>query len=80
MFRQGFTRCRPERRNVRTPDLGGTLGDTICRFAEDIAEAKLGAREGRFGCVEVVEQVLDGSVRTGIGQRMNTNFQHLQEF
>ena len=53
--------------SVRTPDLIGILGDTFFLFSEGIAESKLGAREGAFGGVEVVEQVLDCSVRTGIG-------------
>ena len=37
--------------SLRTPDLGGILGDTFFWFAEGISELKLSAREGGFGGV-----------------------------
>ena len=46
-------------------------------FYEGIGESKLGAWECRFGGVEVAEQLLNCSVGAGIGQRMNTDLQHL---
>ena len=55
---------------------GGIIGDTISWISEGIAESEAGARIGAFGGVEVIEQVLDCSVGAGIGQRMNSHFQH----
>ena len=39
-------------------------------------EPKVGARVSAFGGVEVIEQMLDGSVRPGIGPRVNSDFQN----
>ena len=40
---------------------------------EGIGEPKFGSGECRFSGVEVVQQLSDGSIGTGIGQRMNTD-------
>lgn len=62
-------------RRLRTPDLTGILGDRISVVSEGVGESKLGAGEVGFGGVEVVEQVLQSSVGSGIGQGVESNFQ-----
>ena len=63
--------------SLRTLDLSGILGDTISWLAERVVESEFDTEEGKFGGVEVVDLVLDCTVGTGIGERMNTDLQQL---
>ena len=60
---------------IRASDLSGISGDTSFGIVEGIAKSKIGSGECGIGCIEVVEQMLDGAVGTGIGERMNTDCQ-----
>ena len=68
-------RCPSFSRRLRDPDLMRNLGDTFFVVGECVLEPEFGAGEGGLGGVEMVEQLLNCSIGSRVGERVDANFE-----